>query len=100
MRRLIYLASARQDLIDILNYITRESGSVAVGRAFVAQLREKCITLATLPGTLGQARPELGANLRSMPYQNYVIFFRYAGDVIEVINVLHARRDVDGYFGH
>ncbi len=100
MQRLIYLASARRDLLDILTYIARESGSLGVARAFVSQLREKCLTLATLPGTLGRPRPELGSNLRSTPHRNYVIFFSYEGDAVEIINILHARRDVDGYFGH
>lgn len=100
MRRLTYLALARRDLVDAVSYITHESGSLAVGRAFVTRLREQCAKLATLPGTLGQARPELGADLRSTPYRSYVIFFRYDGDAVEIINILHARRDVDGYFGH
>jgi plasmid stabilization system protein ParE len=99
VRKLTYLAAARQDLVDILSYITRESGSLAIGRDFVFQLRQKCVRLANLPGTLGQARPELGLGLRSTSFQNYVIFFRYVGEGVEVINVLHGARDVDGHFG-
>jgi plasmid stabilization system protein ParE len=52
--RLIYLASARRDLVSIFEHITRESGSVAVGKRFVEQLRQQCAKLASLPGTLGQ----------------------------------------------
>lgn len=100
MRRLIYLASARQDLIDILRYITVESGSLIMGQTFVSRLREKCSKLAALPGTLGQARPELGPGIRSTPYQSYVIFFRYEGETVEVIDVLQGQRDAEGYFGH
>jgi len=54
--------------------------------------------LASLPGTLGQARPELRPDIRSTPFSGYVIFFRYEGDDFEVVNVLEGHRDVDAYF--
>ncbi|WP_339160035.1 type II toxin-antitoxin system RelE/ParE family toxin [Methylobacterium bullatum] len=58
------------------------SGSLATAQGFVARLRRQCHRLATLPGRLGRARPELHSNLRSFPCENYVIFFRYdAGTV-------------------
>ena len=98
MRRLVYLASARHDLVSILEYITRESGSAAVGRRFVKQLRKQCAGLAELPGTLGRARPELRPDIRSFPFKSYVIFFRYVGDTFEVVNVLEGHRDIDAHF--
>lgn len=98
MRQLVYLASAQHDLTDILQYLTRESGSLAVGRAFVDRIRQQCAKLASLPGTLGQARPELRPDIRSTPFRGYVIFFRYEGDDFEVVNVLKGHRDVDVYF--
>jgi toxin ParE1/3/4 len=58
----------------------------------------KCQELAALPGTMGLARPELLADLRSTPYGNYVIFFRYFGDAFEVVNILEGHRDIEGYF--
>jgi hypothetical protein len=35
VRRLVYLAPARRDLADIFDYITRRSGSLAIGQGFV-----------------------------------------------------------------
>jgi len=61
-------------------------------------LREQCRKLASLPGTLGRARPELRSDMRSFPYKGYVIFFRYAGDRFEVVNVLEGHRDTISYF--
>src|SRR5215203_5429606 len=61
--------SANQDFADIARYITRESASVTVGRAFIGRLRNKCQKLAELPGVLGQARSELGADIRSTSVQ-------------------------------
>lgn len=49
---------------------------------------------------MGRLRPELRADIRSHAYRGYVIFFRYAGDVLEVVNILEGSRDIDGYFEH
>ncbi|HVY35330.1 MAG TPA: type II toxin-antitoxin system RelE/ParE family toxin [Caulobacteraceae bacterium] len=93
MRRLIYLSSARQDFRDILRYLARESGDRAIARVFVNSLQQQCRKLASLPGTLGRARPELRPDLRSFPYRGYIIFFRYEADTFEVVNVLEGHRD-------
>jgi plasmid stabilization system protein ParE len=47
---------------------------------------------------MGRARPELRHDLRSHPHKAYVIFFRYVGDVLEVVNVLEGHRDIDAFF--
>ena len=99
MRRAIFLASVRADLVEILTYVARSSGSLSVAQRFVAQLRRRCHELAALPGTLGRARPELGADFRSISYKGYAIFFRYVDSRFEVVNILEGHRDVDGYFG-
>jgi toxin ParE1/3/4 len=88
----------RADLVDILTYIADESGSIAVAQGFVAQLRNRCRELASMPGTLGRARPELHADLRSVAHKGYVIFLRYAEDRLEVVNILEGHRDVDSLF--
>lgn len=98
MRRLVYLAAARRDLVSIFDYVARESGSIEVGRGFVGQLRQHCAKLASLPGTLGRSRPELRADIRSSPYKGYVIFFRYRGDAIEIVNVVEGHRDIEAHF--
>jgi toxin ParE1/3/4 len=80
-------------------YITRETGDRKVGAAFIAKLRARCGKLSQLDATLGTARPELRADIRSTPCQGYVIFFRYRGDdVVEIVNILHGSRDIDSYF--
>jgi plasmid stabilization system protein ParE len=99
VRRLVYTAAARDDLTAILDYLTRESGSLAVGRKFTAELRAQCAKLASLPGTLGRARPELRPDVRSFPYRNYVIFFRYHPNTFEIVNILEGHRDIVARFG-
>ena len=99
MRRATFLASVRADFIAILTYVADESGSVAVGEAFVRRLRAKCHKLASLRGAIGRPRPALRPDIRSFPYMGYVIFFRYVGERFEVVNILEGHRDVDSYFG-
>jgi plasmid stabilization system protein ParE len=89
------LPAAQRDLLDILSFIARESGSLKLAQEFVARLRRQCRHLAELPGTLGRARPDLRSDIRSFPSGNYVIFFRYLDGVFEVVNVLEGHRDID-----
>ena len=69
-----------------------------MGRAFVGRLRQKCAHLASHPGTLSRPRPDILPDLRSFAFKGYVIFFRYAGDVFEVVNVLEGHRDTIAYY--
>ncbi len=98
MKRAIFLASVQDDLLRILTYIARASGSLSVAQYFVRELRDYCHRLAGLPGTLGRARPEIRSDLRSAAYKNYVVFFRYVGDRFEVVNILEGHRDIVAYF--
>jgi toxin ParE1/3/4 len=79
MLKLRYLEQAKHDLIQIKRYIARESGSNEIALRYIERLRRQCRRLATLPGTRGKARPELAEGIRSIPYGNYVILFRYNG---------------------
>jgi len=99
VRRATFLASVRADFLAILTYIAEESGSVAIGEAFVRQLRAQCHKLAGINGTIGRARPELRPDIRSSPYKSYVIFFRYVADRFEVVNIIERHRDIEAYFG-
>jgi plasmid stabilization system protein ParE len=47
---------------------------------------------------MGRPRPELGPDLRSIAFQGYIIFFRYEGEVLEIVNVLEGHRDIDAHF--
>jgi toxin ParE1/3/4 len=99
MRQLHYTHDANQNLAEIAIYIATESSSRDIAMSFSERVRAKCRQLASLPATLGTARPELRVDIRSTPFQSYVIFFRYLGDdVIEIVNILHGSRDIESYF--
>jgi toxin ParE1/3/4 len=99
VRKLVYLVSAQDDLANILEYITRESGNLAIGLGFITALRSKCAKLASLPGILGRHRPDLRSDIRSSAFKGYVIFFRYEGEFLEIVNVLEGHRDIVAYYG-
>ena len=99
MPTLRYTAAALRDLVEIAVRIAETSGSSVTAERFVGKLREKCRKLADLPGLIGRARPELLADVRSSPFGNYVIFFRYADDIFEVLAIVERHRDVDAVFG-
>jgi toxin ParE1/3/4 len=95
LQRLRYLKRAKSNLAQIHIYISKTSGSADTGRDFVAHIQRKCSKLAALPGHMGRARPELSPDARSFAYGNYIIFFRYSGNVFEVIDILEGHFDFD-----
>lgn len=84
--------AAEEDLECIGDYISEDNPSRAL--TFVQELREKCRRLAEMPKS-APARPELGRNIRSRPAGNYVIYYRPLSEGIEVIRILHTRREVE-----
>lgn len=98
MRSLRYTSAALDNIADIAAYIAETSSNAELAEGFAGQLLDRCERLSTLPGILGRARPELRPDLRSIPFKSYAIFFRYQGDVFEVVNILEGHRDIDGYF--
>lgn len=59
------------------------------------RIRGRFEMLAETPGLIGQARPELGEEVRSFPVPPHVVFFRYGNAEVQVIRVLHERQDVE-----
>jgi toxin ParE1/3/4 len=98
MRSLIYLDSALEDLEEIYRFVTIESRSLVIGTAFIGELEAHCEKLATLPGTLGTARPELGLDIRSILHGRYIIIFRYVGKGLEIVSVVNGSRDLERLF--
>jgi toxin ParE1/3/4 len=98
MTHLSYTADARDNLRAIADFIADESGDEDVAESFIVLLDARCRKIASLPGTLGTARPELHHDLRSIPHKGYLIFFRYLDDGLEIVNILHGSRDVTAFY--
>ena len=95
MPTLRYLEQTKNDLMQIKRYIARESGSNEIALSYMQKLRQECRRLAALPGRMGRARPELTEGIRSNPYGNYVILFRYNGPYLEIVSIIEGHRDIE-----
>lgn len=82
---------AEEDLIDIWLYIA-EDQPVNADR-FLDKLNETVVALADTPG-MGVDRPGLGAGIKSFPVGKYILYYRMMQDVLEIVRVLSAYRDV------
>ena len=94
MRRAEFFAEAERDLLDLRRYLGRQSGSLRLASDFTGRLRARCDDIASLPGTLGKTRDDLGVSVRSIAWRDYVILFRYLDDRIQIIRILHGQRDL------
>ena len=99
MWRLKLTTAAKQDIRAIARYIAQSSGSAATGRQFALRLKATCERIARRAPMMGRARPELADGLRSVPDGNYLIFIRYTGDILEVVNIIEGHRDVEAMYG-
>lgn len=96
MARVTRRPLAATDVLDIWDYIADDS--VEQADRWVDRLDEKLTLVATQP-LMGRARHELDAEVRSLPFGRYVIFYVPTKDGIDVLRVLHSARDIDAVFG-
>lgn len=89
---------ARVDLKNIVEYIQSESGERKTAEYFASRLVEKCRELAGQPFEMGRVRPELGVGIRTYAMGNYLIFFRYSNEVMEVVAIVEGHRDIEALF--
>lgn len=89
--RFVTTDAAERDADEIWMWIAADSPRAAT--RILDQFEEIAAILARFPGA-GVARPELGDALRSFPVSSYVIFYRPIDDGVEIVRVLHGRRDI------
>jgi toxin ParE1/3/4 len=94
-----YLTITRQahnDLMEIWRYIADQSNPDRAD-AFLDKVHRKLELFAAQPGT-GRSRNDLREGLRSAAVSPYIAFYIVSEDGIEVVRVLHGRRDIDTAF--
>lgn len=94
MRRLVFSPAARRDLAGIAAYIAEAAGRT-IAAEVVVRLRSRCELIATTPGVVGTARPEIREGIRCLPVPPHVLFFRYSDSEVQIVRVLHERQDVE-----
>ena len=96
MAAVTFSPRSRQDLIEIGDYIARDSRAAA--RRFVAKLIDQCKRIGRAPlGYVG--RDDLAPGLRMAALDRYVIFFRVLDDVVRIERVLHGARNLPVVLG-
>ena len=95
MKRYRLDIDAKEDIASIHKYIANDNRAAA--DRLIDNLKEKFRLLVAQP-QIGQLRPELALNLRSLCVGNYVVFYRSAHGGIEIARVIHAARDIEAQF--
>ncbi|HWB02941.1 MAG TPA: type II toxin-antitoxin system RelE/ParE family toxin [Verrucomicrobiales bacterium] len=86
---------SREDYDAIYDHIAGDSPQNA--DMIIQLLEEKVELLASYP-SLGRRRSELGAGLRSSLVHGFILFYRPAGDGIELIRVVNGSMDITPRF--
>lgn len=84
-------ARARADQVSIWTYIANDSISAADSQ--LDRLHSAIIMLADYPAA-GRIRIEFDASLRAFPVDQYLVFYRVAPGVLDIVRILHASRDI------
>lgn len=82
---------AALDLGEIESFIRADNPAAAV--KFIEKLEGTFRQLAQSPG-IGRRRSELSSSLRSIRVSEYLIFYCVHEQVLEVVRVIHGKRDL------
>jgi toxin ParE1/3/4 len=94
IRRYILATEAALDLVQIWRYIKRESSLETADRVESA-IRDTIVFLAENPGA-GHRREHLtDETVKFFPVYSYLIVYRPATKPLQVVAILHGRRDVE-----
>jgi toxin ParE1/3/4 len=83
---------ARGDLLEIWRYIANDNETAA--DRFIDLLVQRFQLLGKNP-YIGRSRDELRTGYRSFPVGQYVVFYRVAEPGVQIMHVVHGRRDLE-----
>ena len=98
MRVVRFSKRARRHLMSIARYLFEKTGDRRAGDKFVRDIEDRMLKVGSMPTILGTPRPDLGTRLHSIPHNSYLIFFRYEGEHMDVLHIVHSHRDLRAYF--
>src|SRR5215207_62336 len=93
---IVWSSDADLDLLDIWGYLARDTSRSVADRT-ARGIRRSCDRLIRLPH-LGRPRGDLLPGIRSLLVNPYVVFYRLQNNEVEIVRVLHGRRDIDAIF--
>jgi len=93
--KILWTDPAIEDLRNLHSYIAKDSEVYA--NSFVERIILVVEKLTNFP-RLGRAVPEAEEEtIRELLYRNYRIIYRINGEMIEVVTVIHGRRDLGSF---
>jgi toxin ParE1/3/4 len=97
MPRVERTSAAERSLDEIFDYIGRENHSPLAAANVLRKIIEKCDIYAHQP-LMGEARKELGPQVRCFPVGSYAVFYEALQDGMRVLLVIRGQRDIPTVF--
>ncbi len=88
--RIRFLQSARQDMIDIKNYIAKDNPAAAM--RLIRKFKEKTNQLKQFPLSGRVISETMDTNLRELIVSNYRIMYQVSDEVVTVFAVYESHR--------
>lgn len=97
MKRLRLSRLAESDLEEAWLFVAAESGATRA-ESLLSQIEDGFRLLLQFPEA-GRRRGDLGEDLRSLPLAGFIVVYRQAEGVLEIVRVVHGARDIESLFG-
>ena len=95
MSRYVINVLSSRDLNEIADYFVQTN--LEAGERFFREFNRKCQQLTAFPNS-GKSYAQIRADLRGLPIEGYVIFYRLLDDDIEILRVVSGRRNLPVIF--
>lgn len=80
-----------EDLLDIWNYIAQNDPAAA--DRTIDRIEQRWLQLLDQPFS-GMGREDIGRGVRQLTAGPYLILYRVSGNIIDIVRILHGRRDL------
>ena len=97
-RSIIWSVEAEEDLFQIWAYLAQHASPAVADRQLRA-IRRGSRRLVRLPYS-GRPRDDLVPGIRSILVAPYVVFYRVTDATVDIVRILHGRRDLEVIFNH
>ncbi|WP_085124204.1 type II toxin-antitoxin system RelE/ParE family toxin [Tistlia consotensis] len=92
-RSIVRTRQCDEDLLAIWLHIARDD--IAAADRMIERIERRWRQLAEQPLS-GTPRDDVAAGLRHLVVGSYLVLYRASGNVVQVVRVLHGRRDLAG----
>jgi toxin ParE1/3/4 len=92
--RYILAPEAARDLVEIWSYL-REQASQVTAEHVESVIRERIVFLSESPGAGHRRRDLTDYDVKFFPVYSYLVVYRPETDPLQVVSILHGRRDVE-----